>query len=79
VLVRAIGTGVKIDPSIVLWKPGLDRLADARSDLRARRAIHDGPSVPERIRFKARRSAWYSLQVKLAKPGFGAYRIRLTF
>ena len=68
----------KIDPSIVLWKPGLQNLADARSDLRARRSIH-GPGVPERIRFKAPRSAWYSLQVKLAKPGFGAYRIRLAF
>ena len=41
-----------IDPSIFLWKPGLHALADARSDLRARRAIH-GPGVPERIRFKA--------------------------
>jgi len=70
--------GAKIDPSIVLWKPGLQNLADARSDLRARRSIH-GPGVPERIRFKADRTAWYSLQVKLAKPGFGAYRIRLAF
>ena len=67
----------KIDPSIVLWKPGLDALADARSDLRARRSIH-APGVPERIRFKAHRSAWYYLQVKLAKPGFGPYRIHLT-
>ena len=67
----------KIDPSIVLWKPRLDALADARSDLRARRSIH-APGVPERIRFKAHRSAWYYLQVKLAKPGFGPYRIHLT-
>ena len=68
----------KIDPSLALWKPGLDKLADARSDLRARRSIH-GPGVPERIRFKAYRTAWYSLQVKLARPGFGEYRIHLTF
>jgi hypothetical protein len=67
-----------IDPSLVLWKPGLDALADARSDLRARRSIH-GPGVPERIRFKAPRSAWYYLQVKLARPGFGPYRIHLAF
>ena len=67
-----------IDPSIFLWKPGLHALADARSDLRARRAIH-GPGVPERIRFKAPRTAWYTLQVKLARPGFGPYRIHLTF
>ncbi len=75
VYVRA---SAKLDPSIVLWKPGLRNLSDARSDLRARRSIH-GPGVPERIRFKAHRTAWYSLQVKLAKPGFGAYRIRLAF
>ena len=75
VLVHA---GPKLDPSIVLWKPGLDALADARSDLRARRSIH-GPGVPERIRFKAPRSAWYYLQVYLARPGFGPYRIHLTF
>lgn len=74
VYVRA---NAKLDPSIVLWKPGLRNLSDARSDLRARRSIH-GPGVPERIRFKAHRTAWYSLQVKLAKPGFGAYRIRLA-
>jgi subtilisin family serine protease len=68
----------KIDPSIFLWKPGLQMLADARSDLRARRSIH-GPGVPERIRFKAQRTAWYSLQVKLARPGLGPYRIHLVF
>ena len=68
----------KLDTSIFLWKPGLHALADARSDLRARRSIH-GPGVPERIRFKAHRTAWYSLQVKLARPGFGPYRIHLSF
>jgi opacity protein-like surface antigen len=78
-LVRA---GAKVDASIVLWKPGLHALADARSDLRAKRSIH-GPGVPERIVFRARRSGWYSLQVKLARPPAGpypaSYRIRLAF
>jgi len=68
----------KVDPSIVLWKPGLHALADARSDLRARRSIHPF-GAPERIRVKAHRTAWYTLQVKLARPGLGPYRIRLTF
>ena len=68
----------KVDPSIVLWKPGLHALADARSDLRARRSIHP-LGAPERIRFKAYRTAWYTLQVKLARPGFGPYRIHLSF
>ena len=43
------------------------------------RALDPRPGVPERIRFKAPRSAWYYLQVKLARPGFGPYRIHLAF
>jgi subtilisin family serine protease len=70
----------KVDPSIVLWKPGLHALADARSDLRAKRSIHP-LGAPERIHFKAHRTAWYTLQVRLARPGppSGAYRIHLIF
>jgi subtilisin family serine protease len=68
----------RVDPSLILWKPGLHSLADARSDLRARRSVH-GPGVPERIVYRAKRSGWYSLQVKLARPGFGPYHLRLAF
>jgi hypothetical protein len=35
--------------------------------------------VPERIRFRAGRPGWYYVQVKLAAPGLGAYRIKLAF
>jgi hypothetical protein len=73
-----VRAGSRIDPSIVLWKPGLRSLAGARPGLRARRSIH-GPGVPERLAYRARTSGWYSLQVKLARPGFGPYRIRLAF
>jgi subtilisin family serine protease len=73
-----VRSGPKIDTSIVLWKPRLLELADARSDLRAKRSVH-GPGVPERIVFRAPRTGWYSLQVKLARPGSGPYRIRLAF
>ena len=76
-----VRSGPKVDTSIVLWKPGLHLLADARSDLRAKRSVH-GPGVRERIVFRARRSGWYSLQVKLARPVVGPYtgqyRIRLA-
>jgi subtilisin family serine protease len=72
-----VRSGPKIDTSIVLWKPGLQTLGDARSDLRAKRSVH-APGVTERIVFRARRAGWYSLQVKLARPGFGPYRIRLV-
>jgi subtilisin family serine protease len=75
VLVRA---GSKLDPSLILWKPGLQSLAEARSDFRARRSIH-GPGVAERISYRAHRSGWYYVQVKLARPGSGPYRIKLVF
>jgi subtilisin family serine protease len=76
--VSALVRASKIDPSLILWKPGLRSLAFARSDFRARRSIH-GLGVPERLAYRARKSGWYSLQVKLARPGFGQYRIRLAF
>jgi len=66
-----------VDPSLILWKPGLRRLADARSDLRARRSIH-AFGVPERITYRAFRNGWYYVQVKLARPAIGPYRIRLA-
>ena len=72
-----VRAGKQIDPSLILWKRGLHRLADARSDLRARRSIH-GPGVPERIVYRSHRSGWYYLQVRLAKPGFGPYRLKLV-
>jgi subtilisin family serine protease len=72
-----VRSNAKIDPSLILWKPGLRRLADARSDLRARRSIH-APGVPERIAYRSHKSGWYYVQVKLARPAIGPYRIRLA-
>jgi subtilisin family serine protease len=66
-----------VDPSLFLWKPGLHRLADARSDLRARRSIH-ALGVPERISYRSHKSGWYYVQVKLARPAWGPYRIKLA-
>jgi subtilisin family serine protease len=68
----------KIDPSLILWKPGLTSLAGATSDLRARRSIHLGGTT-ERIRYRAAKAGWYYVQVKLAAPAIGAYRIKLSF
>jgi subtilisin family serine protease len=73
----AVRSGERVDTSVVLWKPGLHQLADARSDLRAKRSIH-APGVTERLSYRAHRSGWYSLQVKLARPGAGPYRLRLV-
>jgi hypothetical protein len=76
--VSAYVASSKVDPSISLWKPGLRSLAGARSDLRARRSIHPF-GAPERVRIRTYKGGWYSLQVKLARPGIGPYRIRLAF
>lgn len=73
-----VHAGDKIDPSLYLWKPGLTSLASATSDLRARRSIH-GPGVPEHVRYRAPREGWYYVQVKLAAPAIGAYRIKFSF
>jgi hypothetical protein len=73
VLVRA----TVIDVSLALWKPALHSLANARDRLRARRSVHP-LGAPERLAYRARRSGWYSLQVRLAQPAFGRYWIRIA-
>ena len=45
--------------------------------LRARRSVH-GLGVKERLRYRAAKTGWYSLQVVAAKPGAGAYTLRVT-
>jgi subtilisin family serine protease len=72
-----VRSSANIDPSLYLWKPALKTLAQATSNLRARRSVHP-PGAKERITYRAHRSGWFYVQVKLAKPGFGAYRIRLA-
>jgi len=70
-------TGAGTDVSLILWKPALYALAEARDGLRARRSIHP-PGVPERLGYRAWQAGWYYLQVKLAQPGFGQYSIRIA-
>jgi serine protease len=74
----AVHTGAKPDVSLVLWKPALTSLSTATADLRAARSIHP-PGAPEHIRYKAARKGWYYVQVKLASPDLGAYRITFGF
>jgi hypothetical protein len=65
------------DVSLALWKPALRTLVHAREGLRARRSIHP-LGAPEWLTYRARKSGWYSLQVKLAQPAFGQYSIRIA-
>lgn len=77
-LAVSVHTGSKPDVSLVLWKPALTSLATASSDLRAARSIHP-PGAPEHVHYKALRKGWYYVQVKLASPSLGAYRITFSF
>ena len=75
--VRVVAKARDVDVSIVLWKPGLHSLAGVDRALRARRSVH-GLGVKERLRYRAAKTGWYSLQVVAAKPGAGAYTLRVT-
>jgi hypothetical protein len=68
---------VSNDISLALWKPELSRLADATDALRAARSVHPAGD-PEYLRYRATRAGWYSLEVLLARPGSGSYRIRIA-
>ncbi|MGB2874540.1 MAG: S8 family serine peptidase [Gaiellaceae bacterium] len=71
-----VQTRPDLDVSLALWKPALRSLADAQDSLRARRSVHPA-GVPEFLRYRARESGWYYLQVKLARPGSGPYWMRI--
>jgi hypothetical protein len=62
--------------SVVLWKPALEELSDARASFRARRSSH-GAGVVNRLRYRAKKTGWYSLQVAANRTGFGTYSLRV--
>ncbi len=65
-----------VDVSIVLWKPSTHSLVTSKDSQRAARSVHP-PGMPEKMRYRATKSGWYFVQVKLAKPGSGSYKIRI--
>jgi subtilisin family serine protease len=65
-----------VDVSIVLWKPETHSLATATDSQRAARSVHP-PGMPEKMHYVAPESGWYFVQVKLAKPGSGSYKIKI--
>jgi subtilisin family serine protease len=67
-------TGLDVDVSLALWKPGLRTLVGASSSARLRRSVHS-VGVPERLVYRATKAGWYSLQVSAAKPGSGSYSL----
>ena len=65
-----------MDVSLVLWTPETHSLATAKDSQRAARSVHPA-GMPEKIRYVVTESGWYFIQVKLAKPGSGSYKIRI--
>jgi subtilisin family serine protease len=62
------------DTNLILWKPAATRVEDIRQRHRiATQAAHPGPH--ERLSYRARRTGWHFVQVKLGSRGFGRYKL----
>jgi Subtilase family len=63
-------------PQILLWKPGTQTV-EPRSlrGLKQRAAQSVGGRAVRRLSYAARTGGWYYLEVKLTRPGFGAYTL----
>jgi subtilisin family serine protease len=69
-----------IDASLVLWRPGTQRVEGLSPDLQARRltqSVHAGSS-DEHFLHRARQDGWYYVEVKLPSPGSGQYRLHVV-
>ena len=68
---------VRTTVNLLLWKPGTRHVNDLhRQGLRAAESLRKGPL--QRLVYRARRSGWYYVEVKLASRGFGAYTLSLS-
>ena len=64
---------------LVLWKPGTKTVEGLSATLQNRRATYSSHAGPnQRFSYKARGAGWYYVEVKIVKPGYGAYALRLT-
>jgi len=62
------------DTNLILWKPGTKRVDDLRAlDRLARQSAHPGPR--ENLAYRAKRTGWHFVQVKLGSRGSGRYKL----
>jgi hypothetical protein len=62
------------DANLVLWEPGAESVvAFPPRGLVA--ALSNDPGPEERIRYRSKRTGWYSIQVKLSEGDGGGYRL----
>ena len=62
------------DTNLILWKPGTKRVDDIRSiDRVGAQSAHPGPR--ENLSYRATRTGWHFVQVKLGSRGAGRYKL----
>jgi hypothetical protein len=69
-----------VDVSLVLWRPGTQRVEGLSPELQSRRltqSIHVGSSN-EHFLYRARQDGWYYVEVKLPSSGSGQYRLHVS-
>lgn len=66
----------RTNTDLMLWRPGTQRVEGlSLAALRQRVAMSAAPGPKERIVYRARTSGWHYVEVKIAQPGDGAYRL----
>ena len=78
---QALYAGLKgaagLDLSLAVWSPATESVDDLRhQELRVRESSRPGPR--KNLAYRAPAAGWYYLQVKLAAPGGGGYRLTLV-
>lgn len=67
----AVGT---VRPTIALWRPGTEAIDEAAAPVRRLAVRRDGGA----LRYRATFAGWYLLQVRVTRPGGGAYSITVS-
>jgi subtilisin family serine protease len=69
----------RANTDLVLWRPGTRTVEGfGRDVLRNRAASSAAPGGHERLVYRAPKTGWYYLEVKIASPGFGPYTLALA-
>jgi hypothetical protein len=75
-LTTTVAGPARAHTNLVLWKPGTETVEPiSRRELRFRAARSARRGPRQRIVFRAPRGGWYFLEVRLARPGSGAYTL----
>jgi hypothetical protein len=78
-LEAAVQGPARTNTNLLLWRPGTPTVAGATPRvLRMRVASKSGPGSSERLAYRAPRTGWYYVEVKLASPGSGSYSLTLA-